>query len=90
MQMCYMDKIFYGLGQGVSNLGRWRLQADKFMNFTVPVPPLSEQEQIAKYLDDKVAEIDKLVEKKEALIAEMENYKKSLIFEYVTGKKEVM
>lgn len=89
MQMCYMDKIFYGLGQGVSNLGRWRLQADKFMNFTVPVPPLSEQEKIAQYLDDKITEIDKLIEKKELFIAEMESYKKSLIYEYVTGKREV-
>ena len=33
MQMCYTNKIFYSLGQGVSNLGRWRLQSDKFMNF---------------------------------------------------------
>lgn len=89
MQMCYMDKIFYGLGQGVSNLGRWRLQADKFLNFTIPEPPLEEQQEIAKYLDEKCGEIDALIAKKEAFIEEMENYKKSLIYEYVTGKKEV-
>lgn len=89
MQMCYMNKIFYGLGQGVSNMGRWRLQADKFMNFTVPVPPLSEQKQIAEYLDIKCSEIDKLITKKESLIEDLEAYKKSLIYEYVTGKKEV-
>lgn len=89
MQMCYMDKIFYGLGQGVSNLGRWRLQADKFLNFRVPVPSESEQEEIANYLDEKCIEIDNLISAKEQLVEDMESYKKSLIYEYVTGKKEV-
>lgn len=89
MQMCYMDKIFYGLGQGVSNLGRWRLQADKFLNFRVPVPTEAEQEEIANYLDEKCTEIDNIISAKEQLIEDMENYKKSLIYEYVTGKKEV-
>lgn len=89
MQMCYMNKIFYGLGQGVSNLGRWRLQADKFLNFTIPIPPLEEQREIAEYLDEKCSEIDKLTSKKEELLVDLESYKKSLIYEYVTGKKEV-
>lgn len=89
MQMCYTNKIFYGLGQGVSGMGRWRLQADKFLNFTVTVPALEEQKEIAAYLDKKCSEIDKLIEKKEQLITELETYKKSLIYEYVTGKKEV-
>ena len=43
MQMCYSNRIFYGLGQGVSGMGRWRLQPDKFLNFTIPVPSLDEQ-----------------------------------------------
>lgn len=68
MQMCYMNKIFYGLGQGVSNLGRWRLQADKFLNFTIPMPPLCEQREIAEYLDEKCSEIDKLVAKKKSCL----------------------
>ncbi|GFI50454.1 hypothetical protein IMSAGC020_01660 [Lachnospiraceae bacterium] len=89
MQMCYMNRIFYGFGQGVSNLGRWRLQADKFLNFTIPIPPLEEQKEIATYLDGKCSEIDKLIAKKEELLADLESYKKSLIYEYVTGKKEV-
>lgn len=90
MQMCYMNRIFYGLGQGVSNLGRWRLQADKFLNFTIPEPPLKEQQEIAKYLSARCTEIDALIAKKEAFVEEMETYKKSLIYEYVTGKKEVL
>lgn len=89
LQMCYSNKIFYGLGQGVSGLGRWRLQADKFLNFFISEPSYTEQEEIADYLDIKCAEIDKLIEKKEQLISELETYKKSLIYEYVTGKKEV-
>lgn len=51
MQMCYFNRIFYGLGQGVSGMGRWRLQADKFMNFPVVVPPVDEQKEIVSYLN---------------------------------------
>ena len=89
MQMCYSNKIFYGLGQGVSGFGRWRLQADKFLNFYIPIPPYEEQQEIAGYLDKKCSEIDNLIAKKEQIAAELENYKKSLIYEYVTGKREV-
>ena len=53
MQTCYMNRIFYSLGQGVSNLGRWRLQTSSFNNFMVPVPPVEVQESIATYLDKK-------------------------------------
>ena len=53
MQMCYFNRIFYGLGQGVSGMGRWRLQADKFLNFPVVVPPVDEQKEIASYLNEK-------------------------------------
>ena len=51
---------------------------------------IKEQHEIAQYLDEKCAEIDKLIEKKEQLVNELESYKKSLIYEYVTGKKEVI
>lgn len=52
MQMCYSARIFYGLGQGVSGMGRWRLQADKFLNFYIPIPPYDEQKKIADYITD--------------------------------------
>ncbi len=71
-------------------MGRWRLQADKFLNFFIPFPPYAEQQEIAAYLDEKCAVIDSLIASKEALITELEAYKKSLIYEYVTGKKEVI
>lgn len=57
MQMCYSARIFYGLGQGVSGMGRWRLQADKFLNFHIPIPPYDEQKIIADYITDKVNHI---------------------------------
>ena len=89
MQCCYMSRIFYSLGQGVSNLGRWRLQTSAFNNFMIPVPPLEEQCEIAEYLDTKISEIDTIIADKQKQIETIEEYKKSLIFEYVTGKKEV-
>lgn len=88
-QQCYKNKIFYGLGQGVSGLGRWRLPSDMFLNFTLPQPPLSEQKEIAEYLDTKCNQIDEAIKQKEETISKLEEYKKSLIFECVTGKKEV-
>lgn len=90
MQMCYFNRIFYGLGQGVSGMGRWRLQADKFLNFPVVVPPVDEQKEIASYLNEKCSCIEVMIAKKQQYLTEIENYKKSLIYEYVTGKKEVI
>lgn len=52
-------------------------------------PPLKEQEEIADFLDEKCRNIDTLIEQMTELLVEMENYKKSVIYEYVTGKKEV-
>ena len=60
-----------------------------FRNLRLPAPPLTEQQAIADYLDEKCAAIDTLVAEKEKLIADLEAYKKSLIFELVTGKREV-
>ena len=56
---------------------------------SVIVPPKSVQKEIAEYLDDKCADIDDLIAKKQQYLTEIENYKKSLIYEYVTGKREV-
>jgi len=62
---------------------------DVFNNFSVPLPSLSEQQRIVAYLDKKCSEIDNLIAKKEQLLTELEKYKKSLIYECVTGKREV-
>ena len=55
----------------------------------VPLFSLDEQHEIADWLDEKTEEINQLISKKESFLSEMENYKRSIIYEYVTGKKEV-
>lgn len=60
-----------------------------YNNMSIPLPSRLEQQAIADYLDEKCAAIDALVAEKEKLIADLEAYKKSLIFELVTGKREV-
>lgn len=66
-----------------------KLSQEKLQNIWVPLPDLEEQQEIATYIRSKCAKIDKLIAKKEQLIKELESYKKSLIYEVVTGKREV-
>lgn len=65
-----------------------RVSADYVKEMYIAVPPQNEQKEIVDYLNKKCAEIDLLITKKTNLLTELENYKKSLIYEYVTGKKE--
>jgi len=58
-------------------------------NFVVCVPPADEQKEMIRFLTEKATNIDKLISIKQAKIEKLEQYKKSLIYEYVTGKKEV-
>ena len=80
-----IHKGFYGMGDGV----RQSLTYDGLKSFKIILPSLEEQNQIVEYIDKKISEIDTLITKKEVLIVELEEYKKSLIYECVTGKKEV-
>ena len=64
------------------------LRYSNFIQVPLFEPSLKEQKEIADYLNKKCAEIDTLISKKESFVADLESYKKSLIFEYVTGKKE--
>ena len=88
-QCCYLDKIYYSLGNGVAGVGRWRLQAHTFKNFRLPVPPLEEQIEISKYLDEKCSSIAQHIDTNKQKITILQDYKESIIYEYVTGKKEV-
>lgn len=65
------------------------INASDLIKFKITIPNNDEQKEIANYLDEKCTEIDTLITKKEQIISELESYKKSLIYEYVTGKKEV-
>ena len=62
---------------------------DSMSKVKIILPSMSEQQEIADYLDRKCAEIDSLIAAKEQLLTELESYKKSVIYEYVTGKKEI-
>ena len=65
------------------------INSEKQSNLMCPLPQLAEQAEIVAYLDQQCAEIDRLIAKKEQIITELESYKKSLIYECVTGKREV-
>ena len=67
----------------------YTISQEKIGNYEFPFPTLSEQQQIVDYLDNKCAEIDSLIAIKQQKIEELKDYKKSIIYEYVTGKKEV-
>lgn len=80
-----VKKVFYNMGNGV----RQGLNFGGFSKLSVFNPPIKEQEEIAEYLDSKCAKIDSIIEDKKTQLETIENYKKSMIYEYVTGKKEV-
>ena len=66
-----------------------RISRTNLGNIYIPLPPKDEQKDIVKYLDDKCGKIDLLISVKNKKIEKLQEYKKSLIYEYVTGKKEV-
>lgn len=66
------------------------ISATNFANFVLPNPSVSEQEEMVAYLDEKCSKVDRLIAIKNAKIDKLNKYKKSLIYEYVTGKKEIM
>ena len=78
-------KVFYNMGNGV----RQGLNFSEFSRLMVLEPPIDEQDAIVSELDAKCAEIDAIIEDKKKQLTVIDEYKKSLIFEYVTGKKEV-
>lgn len=83
-ELCYKQRIFYGLGHGVSNKGRWRLPAPIQNRFNIPLPPLAEQERIVSYLDNKTSKIDAYVADKEKEIELFQELKQKTIAEAVT------
>lgn len=93
-----VDKMFcyyyyLALGQFVANSAHgtamMHITMQMMNNAFMPIPPLPEQTAIASYLATKCASIDGVIAEKEELIGELETYKKSLIFEVVTGKRRV-
>jgi len=87
----YISNLFckvMDMGSAQSTVPSVRLPM--LQNFVVCIPSIEEQQHIATYLDTKCSEIDSLIALKQAKIEELKEYKKSVIYEYVTGKKEVV
>lgn len=84
MVRSYISSLSTGTSSTMQNISQ-----GQFGNISVCLPDSNEQKEIADYLDAKCAEIDGLITRKEQLVKELESYKKSLIYEVVTGKREV-
>lgn len=81
-----VQKVFYNMGNGV----RQGLNYSEFSKLMIFAPPRDEQDSIVGYLNEKCAEIESLIAQKKKQLAVLADYKKSVIYEYVTGKKEVV
>lgn len=85
--MAYSD-VFLALATGI-RVRSCDLRWNKLAELSYPVPPLDEQNAIVEHIDSALSKADAVIADKKAQIATLDEYKKSLIFEYVTGKKEV-
>lgn len=83
-QYYYTNKVFFGFGQGVATLGRWRLPAINFKKIDVPVPPVPGQRRIVAAIDDSVGKVDALIPNVQNQIEKLKTFKQSLITEIVT------
>ena len=79
------DYTVYITGAAQPKLSQFNL-----MRFPIPMAPREEQDEIEAYLDKRVGDIEQVIKEKELLVADLESYKKSLIFEVVTGKRRVV
>jgi len=83
-QMGYKNKIFFGYGQGSSQLGRWRLPSRQFNNLRFPKPSFNEQNQIVSFLNVKTSKVDLLIKITQKKIEHLKEKRISLINHYVT------
>lgn len=79
---------FYRQGHGIVD-DLWTTGWQEMKKIIIPVPPLPEQNRIADYLSSKCSDVDFIISQKNQQVETLANYKKTLIYEYVTGKKEV-
>ncbi len=88
-QLCYKRKIFYGLGKGAATKGRWRMPADNFKNFMIPMPPLQEQHEIVNFIQVNNERLDKIIGGLTRQIDLLKEYRTRLISDVVTGQIDV-
>ena len=75
--------------KGKAKLKVVHISSSEIGSVLIALPPLEEQQAIADYLDNKCSEIDTLISVRQAKIEALKEYKKSIIYEYITGKKEI-
>jgi type I restriction enzyme S subunit len=85
--MAYSD-VFLALATGI-RVRSCDLRWNKLAELMYPVPPIEEQEKIVEHIDSVIKRTDEVIADKKEQLDTIEEYKKSLIYEYVTGKKEV-
>lgn len=88
-QICYRRHAFYRFGRGAANVGRWRLPATAFKNFEIPLPPHSEQVEIFHAIEEEEKKIKTAINVLERQISILEELKKRLISDVVTGQIDV-
>lgn len=81
-----INKGYYGMGSGVRQGVNW----NDIKKLPLLLPNVAQQKVIVDYLDEKSNQIETLISEKDSLISKYEDYKKSMIYEYVTGKKQVL
>ena len=93
-----MKRVLYSLGKGIYaivrgddrvNTCRLKVSRQDLRSILIPLPSFDEQRDIVTILNEKSLKIDELISIKENKIESLNRYKKSIIYEYVTGKKEV-
>lgn len=87
IRSCYKDE-FRRISGGIRE-GQWDLPAEGFANEYILIPPIDEQNMIVEYIESQITEIVGIIADKKSQLETLNEYKKSLIYEYVTGKKEV-
>lgn len=80
------SEVLNMLGNGTTFM---ELSTSDLLNFKIPCPTIKEQQKIADYLDSKCSQIDKYITEKQNIIQKLDAYKKSLIFECITGKHKI-
>lgn len=88
-QIFYKNRVFYKYGQGASNLGRWRLPAEQFLNLQIPVPRVFEQKRIVEEIEKSILKFEEKYKKIKDRIELLQELKQSLISEVVTGQIDV-
>ena len=88
-QVCYKRRIFYGFGRGAATHGRWRLPKDNFLNFLIPLPSMSEQQEIVRFCSNIESTTLSIISRLESELGLLAEYRARLISDVITGKFDV-